>query len=80
MWPDLTDFGDDEKFAAPGFTHADGSPAYLYSAAHPKTVRRHFEWMKQYGIDGVFVQRFLVELRDPTFDTVSRRPSKTPAG
>jgi len=70
MWPDLTEFGGDEKFAAPGFTHADGSPAYLYSSAHPKTVRRHFEWMKQYGIDGVFVQRFLVELRDPSFDTV----------
>jgi hypothetical protein len=70
MWPDLSEFGDDEKFAAPGFTHADGSPAHLFSSAHPRTVRRHFEWMKQYGIDGVFVQRFLVELGDPSFDAV----------
>ena len=44
MWPDLTGFGDDEKYPAPGFTHADGSPAHLFSSANPKTVRRHFDW------------------------------------
>ena len=70
MWPDLTGFGDDEKFPAPGFVHADGSPAHLFSSAHPNTVRRHFEWMRDYGIDGAFVQRVLVELRDPSFDKV----------
>ena len=70
MWPDLTDFADDEKYPAPGFTHPGGSPAHLFSSAHPKTVRRHFEWMRDYHIDGVFLQRFLVELRDPSLDTV----------
>src|SRR5438045_851511 len=30
MWPDLSEFKADEKFAAPGFTHPDGSQAYLY--------------------------------------------------
>jgi hypothetical protein len=70
MWPDLSDFGDDEKYPARGFSHPDGKPAHLFSSANPKTVRRHFEWMKQYGIDGVFVQRFLVELGDRSFDTV----------
>jgi hypothetical protein len=59
MWPDLTEFGADEKYPFPGFTHDNGSPAYLFSSANGKTVRRHFDWMRTYGIDGVFVQRFL---------------------
>src|SRR3954452_21300321 len=32
MWPDLTDFPMSERFAAPGFTHKDGSQAYLFSS------------------------------------------------
>ncbi|HEX8913552.1 MAG TPA: glycoside hydrolase family 71/99-like protein [Humisphaera sp.] len=70
MWPDLTGFADDEKFPAGGFTYPDGSQAFLFSSAHPKTVRRHFEWMRDYGIDGAFVQRFLVNGGDPSFDEV----------
>lgn len=70
MWPDLSEYSDDEKYPAPGFTNPDGSPAALFSSANPKTVRRHFEWMRQYGIDGAFVQRFLVELRNPSLDRV----------
>ena len=64
MWPDMTEYGEDEKYPAPGFTFPDGKPAHLFSSANPKTVERHFQWMKQYGIDGVFVQRFLVDLND----------------
>src|SRR5262245_43529806 len=60
MWPDTSEFTDEEKFNVPGFTLRDNSTAYLFSSAHPKTIRRHFEWMHQYGIDGVMVQRFLV--------------------
>jgi hypothetical protein len=70
MWPDLTEYGDDEKYPAPGFTYPDGKQAHLFSSAHPGTVERHFKWMQQYGIDGVFVQRFLVNTRNPSFDRV----------
>jgi hypothetical protein len=62
MWPDLSEYDDDEKYPAPGFTHADGSPAHLFSSANAKTVERHFRWMRDYGIDGVFLQHFLVDL------------------
>jgi hypothetical protein len=62
MWPDLTEAGDGERFRVPGFHAPDGGPAYLFSSAHPRTVERHFVWMRQYGIDGVFVQRFVTEL------------------
>jgi hypothetical protein len=70
MWPDLTEFNDDERYLAPGFTYPNGKPAQLFSSAHPNTVERHFQWMEQYGIDGVFVQRFLVELQHRSSDQV----------
>ena len=34
MWPDMTEYGDGERFPAPGFTHPDGSPAHLFSSAN----------------------------------------------
>ena len=44
------------------FTHKDGSAAYLQSAHDASTVDVHFRWMKEYGIDGVFMQRFVGEV------------------
>lgn len=58
MYPDLGELEPDEKCAIPGMT-IGGAPAYLYSAWNRKTVERHFLWMKQYGLDGVLVQRFV---------------------
>ena len=46
----------------PGFSHADGSVAEVFSSANRKTVMRHFRWMRDYGIDGAFVQRFATQL------------------
>ncbi|KAH9994464.1 hypothetical protein BJV77DRAFT_994946 [Russula vinacea] len=49
----------EELFVAPGFKHRDGSPAHLFSSRNPKTVQRHFHWMAESGVDGVFLQRFV---------------------
>ena len=70
MWPEMSEYGADERFAASGFTMPDGKPAELFSSTHPATVDRHFAWMRQYGIDGAFLQRFLVETGDPGLDLV----------
>ncbi|MDB4925045.1 MAG: hypothetical protein JWR23_1101 [Mucilaginibacter sp.] len=58
MWPDMSEYTSDEKTAVPGYTNPDGSQAYLYSAQNAKAVMRHFQWMKKYGVDGVWVSEF----------------------
>lgn len=63
MWPDVTEI--EKKYKTP-FVLADGSPAYLPSAHDESTVNTHFKWMKDYGVDGVFLQRFVGEVRNPS--------------
>ncbi len=63
MWPDMSEYGPDERYPVPGFTYPDGAPATLFSSCNSRTVLRHFEWMRDYGIDGIFLQRFVVGLR-----------------
>ena len=55
MWPDMREY---EISYPTGFRYADGSTATFFSATDKSTIDLHFKWMKQYGIDGVFMQRF----------------------
>jgi len=73
LWPDLSEFDKDERYPT-AFRHADGRVAEVFSSFNAKTVRRHFRWMKEYNIAGVFVQRFAAEVFHPSglrhFNTV----------
>lgn len=66
LWPDVSELAPDERFPTP-FRHADGRVAEVFSSVKPATVRRHFRWMREHGIDGVFLQRFATTTRDPRF-------------
>lgn len=55
MWPDVSEY---EKTYPTGLKHADGSTARFFSSTDKSTVDLHFKWMKEYGLDGVFMQRF----------------------
>ena len=60
LWPDVSELTPAERYATP-FRHADGRTAEVFSSFNRRTVLRHFAWMQQYGLDGVFVQRFITE-------------------
>lgn len=55
--PDVSETTPQERAQLP-LTCKDGGIAEVLSSDNPATVDRHFAWMKQYGIDGVMVQRF----------------------
>ena len=55
MWPDVSEY---EVTYPTGLKHADGSTARFFSSQDKSTVDVHFKWMKEYGVDGVFMQRF----------------------
>ena len=63
LWPDVSELSPAERFQT-GFKLSDGRPAEVFSSRVKPTVLRHFRWMQEYGIDGVFVQRFAVGLAD----------------
>ena len=55
MWPDVSEYSQTYET---GLKHADGSPARFFCSDDTSTIDTHFRWMKEYGLDGVFMQRF----------------------
>lgn len=62
MYPDFREYCSDEKYRS-GFKYSTGEMAPLYSAGNKRTVFRHMKWLRDYHLDGVFLQRFLSEVR-----------------
>lgn len=60
MWPDMSEYS--KKYPT-DFRFADGSTACVFSSYDESTIDLHFKWMKEYQIDGVFLQRFVVTLK-----------------
>ncbi|MGC3959772.1 MAG: glycoside hydrolase family 71/99-like protein [Verrucomicrobiota bacterium] len=69
IWPDVSEYPNTYPTA---FKLPDGGEARVFSSWDASTVDVHFRWMKEYGIDGVFVQRFFGGTRNEN----SRRKSR----
>lgn len=77
LWPEMSEYMN--KYPT-SFKFEDGTTAYVYSNYDEQTIDVHFKWMEQYGLDGVFMQRFLTEVNTSSgrahFNTVLRHAMK----
>jgi hypothetical protein len=62
IWADTSEFAGSELFPA-SLVLGNGQPAKAYSCFVSNTVARHFRWMRDYGVDGVMVQRFIKDVK-----------------
>ena len=84
FWPDMREYGKAYQVGSAGnsapFTLPDGSKASVFSSYDEETVLLHFKWMQEYGLDGVWMQRFVSEIRTAShkdhFDKVLRSAMK----
>lgn len=78
LWPDVSEY---EQLYKTEFKLSNGSNAYVFSSYDESTVNTHFRWMKEYGIDGVFMQRFVTEIKSKSglhhFNTVLSHAMKS---
>lgn len=58
LWPDTSEYDPSDLFLVPNTTLKSGKPAYLFSSCRQGVVNVHFRWMREYGIDGVLLERF----------------------
>ncbi len=58
QWPDVSELDPDELYDT-DYRDPDGTVRKIFSSFNYKTVVRHFKWMKEAGIDGIFLYRFL---------------------
>jgi hypothetical protein len=59
-WPDVSEY---QKTYETSFKLKDGTKARFFSSLDKSTVDLHFKWMQDYGVDGVFMQRFFNSTR-----------------
>lgn len=59
MWPDVAQYPIHSLDKAAAVKLQSGKPGYLFSSAWPDVVGTHFRWMREHGIDGAFLQRFV---------------------
>jgi len=72
VWPDMTEY----PVSATQKTDlvlTNGKPASVFSSTHPGVMDLHFKWMQNYGLDGVFLQRFLGEVQDGRFFNIRNK-------
>jgi hypothetical protein len=82
FWPEMSEY---KKQYPTSFRHADGTTATIYSPHDASSVELHFKWMRDAGIDGVFMQRFVGNARpgnpnkahfDKVFDNAMKAAQK----
>lgn len=61
VWPEMREYS---VCYPTEFHYENGDAATVFSSHDKSTTDTHFRWMKEYGIDGVFMQRFVCDIKN----------------
>lgn len=59
IYPDVTEYLDTDLAQTSLANLGNGNPSKLFNSTNKTVIDTHFKWMKDYGIDGAAVQRFI---------------------
>ena len=59
LYPDVREYRSRDLYRTQLGNLRNGAPAKLFASNRVAVVDTHFRWMREYGIDGVALQRFL---------------------
>jgi len=64
LWPDVSEIPKSSRVKV-DFFNTQGQACDVFSSVNNDVISTHFDWMVKYGIDGIFIQRFLATTKDP---------------
>jgi hypothetical protein len=67
IYPNISEYPDSVLYQTGYDLLGDNRSAKLFSSYREETIDLHFKWMKEAGIDGIALQRFLGETRDAVY-------------
>jgi len=76
VYPDVTEYPESELKQTALANLANGTPSRLFTSANKPVIDTHFKWMKEYGIDGVAVQRFISSIGGAIINSPNATPLK----
>jgi hypothetical protein len=76
IYPDVTEYAETDLFQTALANLGNGSPSKLFTSANKTIIDKHFQWMKEYGIDGAAVQRFIGNIGGAIINSPNAAPLK----
>jgi hypothetical protein len=64
LYPDLSEYKDEDLYQTRYADLHGGVRSRLYDSDRDGVVGLHFKWMKEYGLDGIALQRFLSDIKN----------------
>ena len=59
IYPDVSEYVETDLAQTALANLGNGTPSKLFTSSSKTLIDKHFQWMKEYGIDGAAVQRFI---------------------
>ena len=76
VYPDVTEYAETDLSPTALANLGNDNPSVLFNSSNQPVIEKHFQWMKEYGIDGVAVQRFIGNIGGTILNSPNAAPLK----